>query len=54
MGEVAVQRQRPAGNAYSDPAYPAGALPGPEGLGSDNDYAKLKRLQARLEYVFSL
>ena len=48
MGDVAVQR-RPATNpALSDPAYTS-ALAALEGLGSDNDYAKLKRLQARLE-----
>lgn len=48
MGDTAVQRRPAANNAFSDPAYTA-ALSALEGLGSDNDYAKLKRLQARLE-----
>jgi len=48
MGDTAVQRRPTVNNAFSDPSYTA-ALSALEGLGSDNDYAKLKRLQARLE-----
>lgn len=48
MADTAVQRRPATNNAFSDPAYSA-AISTLEGLGSDNDYAKLKRLQARLE-----
>jgi len=47
MGDVAVQK-RPAILPLTDPSY--GTLDG--SLGDNNDYAKLKRLQRHLEYVF--
>jgi 26S proteasome regulatory subunit T3 len=40
--------KRPA--PLADPAYTA-ALSALENLGSDNDYAKLKKLQRHLEYI---
>ena len=50
MGEVATKRPSPV----SDPVYSA-AVMSLEGLAVDdrNDYAKLKRLQRHLEYVYS-